>query len=97
VCKGVHEKPLIILGQDECIFKQFNLSSKLWSDPNGTRALLPKDEGQGVMISAFVSCEFGFGMTMTPDQLDKVNRQQSRGKVDIIQMKMLQYQKVVQK
>jgi hypothetical protein len=68
------------LGQDECIFKQFNLPSKLWSDPDGTRALLPKDEGQGVMISAFVSREFGFGMTMTPDQLDKVNRQRSRGK-----------------
>jgi hypothetical protein len=80
VRKGVHEKPLIIFGQDECIFKQFNLSSKSWSDPNGTRALLPKDEGQGVMISAFVSREFGFGMTMTPDQLDKVNRQRSRGK-----------------
>jgi hypothetical protein len=55
VRKGVHEKPLTILGQDKCIFKQFNLSSKSWSDPNGTNALLPKDEGQGVMISAFVS------------------------------------------
>jgi hypothetical protein len=34
--------------------------------------LIPKDEGHGVMISAFVSREFGFGMTLSQDQLDLV-------------------------
>ena len=33
---------------------------------------MPKD-GLGVMISAFQSCEFGFGMPVTPDQLKEVN------------------------
>jgi hypothetical protein len=57
----------------QSIFKQNNLSLKFWSDPKGNRALLPKDEGQGVMISAFVSREFDFGMTLTPDQLYLIN------------------------
>jgi hypothetical protein len=78
--KGVQEKTLIMLDQDKCIFKQYNLSLKSWSDPNRTRALLPKDKGQGVMISAFVSREFGFGMTPTPDQLNLINSAQSNGK-----------------
>jgi hypothetical protein len=78
VHKGVGEKPMIMLGQDECIFKQFNLTNKSWSDPEGTRALLPKDDGQGVMISAFVSREFGFGMKLTSSQLDEINRERSK-------------------
>jgi hypothetical protein len=36
---------MIILGQDEFIFKQFNLTNESWSDPDRTRALLPKDDG----------------------------------------------------
>jgi hypothetical protein len=69
----------MIFGQDECIFKQYNRSNKSWSDPDGTRALLPKEDGQGVMISAFASREFGFGMQLTASQLDKVNKSRSRG------------------
>jgi hypothetical protein len=80
VQKEVGVKTLIMLGQDEWIFKQYNLNKNTWSDPDGTRALLPKDEGQGVMISAFVSHEFGFCMTLTASQLDKVNKERKRGK-----------------
>jgi hypothetical protein len=67
--KKKEEKPVMILGQDECIFKQYSLNKKSWSDPNGTKALLPKDEGQGVMISAFTCRELGFGMELSPNQL----------------------------
>jgi hypothetical protein len=40
-------KPLIVFGQDECIFKQFLFMYKFWIGRKGERPLLPKDEGQG--------------------------------------------------
>jgi hypothetical protein len=49
----------MIVGQDEAIFKQFLLNSKMWTGPNGKRPLLPKDEGSGVMISSFITREHG--------------------------------------
>jgi hypothetical protein len=72
-------KPLIIFGQDECIFKQYNMSRKGWTAPDGRKALIPKDEGQGVMVSSFVSREFGYGMSLSSDDLDKVNTARSKG------------------
>jgi hypothetical protein len=69
-----------MLDQDKCIFKQYNLNKNAWSDPVGTRGLLPKDEGQVVMISTFVSCEFGFDMILTASQLDKVKRERKKAK-----------------
>ncbi len=66
-------KPLICFGQDECIFKQFLFTGKAWSAPDGTKPVIPKDEGLGVMISAFVSREFGFGMKVSAEDLQKVN------------------------
>ena len=73
VRKPPNEKPLISFGQDECIFKQFLFSCKTWTAPDGTKALIPKDEGLGVMISAICSREFGFGFELTPEQLLLVN------------------------
>jgi hypothetical protein len=73
------QKPLIIFGQDECIFKQYNMSKKGWTAPDGRKALVPKDEGQGVMVSSFVSREFGYGMSLSGDDLDKVNRARTKG------------------
>ncbi len=35
--------------------------------------LVPKDYGQGVMISAFQSRELGFGVKLTQEQLDEIN------------------------
>jgi hypothetical protein len=49
------KKPLICLGQDKCIFKQFSFFSKVWYGSDSQLALLPKDEGMSVMISAFYS------------------------------------------
>jgi predicted Zn-dependent protease with MMP-like domain len=37
-----------------------------------------KDEGLGVMISAFVSREFGFGMNLSDEQLQEVKQVQTK-------------------
>ena len=66
------KKPILMVGQDECIFKQFAFSPKCWT-ANGIRAPIPKDEGLGLMVSAFVSREFGFGMPISQEDLEAVN------------------------
>ena len=69
-------RPKIIVGQDECVFAQWMLASKTcWIGPKGERPLLPKSEGDGYMLSAFVAREFGFGRQMTAEELAKVNEQ----------------------
>jgi hypothetical protein len=42
---------------DECIFKQFHMRNKSWKAPNGETVLIPKDDGQGVMILVLFSQE----------------------------------------
>ncbi len=44
--------------------------------------MVPKDEGQGLMISAFQSKEFGFGLQVNDEQLTEVNIVR-RGKIYI--------------
>lgn len=39
--------PIIVLGQEECIYKQYIFHNKHWVGRDGQRPLLPKDEGQG--------------------------------------------------
>ena len=72
--KHPDSKPLICFGQDECIFKQFLFTKNCWVAPNGTRHVIPKDDGTGVMISAFTSWEFGFGFPLSQENLLRVNR-----------------------
>jgi hypothetical protein len=67
------DRPLLSLGHDEAIFKQYTLTKSAWVAPDGSTVLVPKDDGQGRMISAFQSREFGFGMVMTDEQLNEVN------------------------
>ncbi len=71
--KNPQEKALIMFGHDEFIFKQYTMSTKSWIGPNGETEPVPKDDGQGIMISAFQSREFGFGLDLTPDLLQEVN------------------------
>ena len=73
VRKPHNQKPLLILGQDECIFKQFVFSQGVWVLPNGIKQLIPKDEGMGIMLSSFVSRELGYGFEIDDETLDKVN------------------------
>ena len=63
----------MIIGQDESVFAQYLLGSKQWVGPKGQRPLLPKSEGDGYMLSAFVSRELGFGRALTDDELLKIN------------------------
>ncbi|KAG7339826.1 hypothetical protein IV203_028287 [Nitzschia inconspicua] len=67
--------PLEFIGQDECVFFQNLVCSKNWVVSNGERPLLPKSEGDGVMLSAFQSRLTGFGREMSTDELQKVNEQ----------------------
>ena len=73
VRRNKSKKPLIMFGQDECIFKQYLFGNKKWFLPDGTTSLLPKDEGMGIMISAFCSREFGYGFEFTPERMIVVN------------------------
>jgi hypothetical protein len=69
-------KPLIIFGHDECIFKQFLMPSKQLYDPNRETFIRPKDKGLGIMILAFQSRKFGFGLDTTESDLSEENRRQ---------------------
>ena len=73
VHKDPQEKALIMFGHDECIFKQYTMSTKSWIGPNGETVPVPKDDGQGIMISAFQSSRFGFTFDLTPDLFQEVN------------------------
>ena len=55
--KKEEDKPIIMIGQDECIFKQFLLVKKQWYLPDGTTSVNPKGEGMGIMLSSFCSWE----------------------------------------
>ena len=41
--------------------------------PDGSTSLLPKDDVIDLIISAFTSCELGFGFTVSVKILDEVN------------------------
>ena len=75
VRKPVGSKIVMYVGQDEAIFKQFLFLTKMWVGPNGERPLLPKDEGTGTMISAFISREHGLIREVSPEILAQVNLQ----------------------
>jgi hypothetical protein len=80
--------------------KQYCFTTKAWTAPSGQKAIVPKDEGTGMMISAFLSREFGFGINLTQEQLQKVNQvrqgkkysdetaaKETRGKADKLPLK----------
>ena len=69
VRKPVDAKTVIYVGQDEAIFKQFLFLTKMWVGPHGERPLLPKDEGAGTMISAFICRKYGLIREVPPEIL----------------------------
>ena len=58
------------------IFKQYVFTKKSWVKPQGQTAITPKEEGQGIMISSFVSRDYGYVFNLTKDEFDLVNSQQ---------------------
>jgi hypothetical protein len=65
---------IVKIGHDEAIIKQFTLSKKTWYGSNGEAALLPKEEGLGIMLSGLMSRDLGWGFPMSPEQLQMVNQ-----------------------
>jgi hypothetical protein len=45
-----------------------------WTMPDGQKPIIPKDEGLGVMLSGIVSRELGFGLKVSHEDLQKVNK-----------------------
>ena len=70
-----HTKPIMILGQDECIFKQYPFSKGFWTHLDGTKQLIPKEEGQGHMLLCFCSHKLGFGFHLSYSIIDEINIQ----------------------
>jgi hypothetical protein len=71
--KSPDEKPLIAFGHDECIFRQLVFTGSAWQGTKGEQAIIPKDEGNGIMVSALQSREFVFGLPLTINQLQSIN------------------------
>jgi hypothetical protein len=69
--KRPEEKPLLSFCHDECIFWQFIFTLSAWSGPRGELAIILKDEGNGIVISALQSQEFGFGLKLSPTEMQK--------------------------
>jgi hypothetical protein len=55
------------------IFNKYFFGNKQWFLPDGTIALLPKDEGIVIMMSSFCSREFGYGFQFLPERKEVVN------------------------
>ena len=62
--------------------KQKLLTLFMWMMSGGTKALNPKDEGQGVILSVFTSCGLGFGYSVSSDVLDAAVDKLRKGKYD---------------
>lgn len=57
------------------------MTRSAWKGSNGEIGLVPKDDGAGVMVSAFNSRETGFGlMQRWPELKDKVNERRHKTK-----------------
>ena len=60
-------------GHDEVITKHFYLTEKSWKTPDGEKGLTPKDEGCGLMVSAFSCRELVFALELSSEQLAREN------------------------
>ena len=72
-------RPLLILGQDECVFSQHLFGQKQWVTPSGQRPLMPKTEGDIHVMSALQCRDFGFSRPVTEDEMSQVNQIRQQG------------------
>ena len=56
---------LMMIDQDESVFKLYLFDQKYWVGPGGETQLLPKSNGYSKMVSGFVSWDFGVGLHLT--------------------------------
>jgi len=74
VRKHPNKKVEIWFGQDESTFSSHSMNEKCWKI-DGECPFRNKGEGKGLMASAFNSFAFGFGMSLTEQELEQVNAQ----------------------
>lgn len=69
-------RPLLEIGQDEAVFQQNAQSAMEWSGPNGESTPRPKNDGEAIMVSAFIGPSIGFGRNteVSEDALRQINR-----------------------
>lgn len=65
--------PIYHIGQDEAVFKRYALPSKVWK-VEGKSKLRPKSDGQGIMVSAIFDEWRGFGLPLSAEEIENVNR-----------------------
>ena len=72
--------PTIIIGNDKCVFKENTFSAKAWHGSEGQSVLHPKDDGHGLMISAYVSQAWAFNVVhlLTEEKLIEINQRQQQ-------------------
>jgi hypothetical protein len=58
------------------VFSQFSFIGMQWVGPSRKRSILPTNDGMGVMVSAFQSREFGWGMKISDEQMARINQRQ---------------------
>ena len=64
---------IIIIGQDESVFKQYSFGQQCWFVPNGEAELILKTDSCSQIVSAFVLRSFGVGIQWSEEELVKVN------------------------
>ena len=70
-------KVLLVVGQDESIFKPQVYSKMVW-EMEGKKSIRPKGEGQGVMVSGFQGDHDGMALTLSAEQLAAVNERRAK-------------------
>ena len=70
-------RPLMIIGQEETVFKKYSFSRKCLVGPGGETQLLPKSDGYSRMICGFVSRSFGVDLHLSKSELGKVNERRT--------------------
>ncbi|CAM9757798.1 unnamed protein product [Sphacelaria rigidula] len=74
------DRKVYYFGQDESIYKVYAREGNEWVI-QGVRGLRKKTEGAGDMISAFQDETRGFGLPLTKDELERVNKfREERGR-----------------
>ena len=79
VRKPLNVKPRVPFGQDEAIFRSSQLNDSCWAI-DGQQTLRTKSMGIGRMVSAMCSREFGLGLYLSAEQLERVNHMRRQKK-----------------
>ena len=88
--KDKRRKPLLMFGKDEFIFKQFLLNKKARQGTYGRFSCRTKDDGHGMVVSAFQIQNLGFGCPMFEDVKKQVKKNRGGKEYkDIISAKMV--------